>query len=138
MVRGCVRGFYLLDGKEITHWFGFENNFITSFHSYITAKPSVENIQLIEGGELLAIAKDKLEQLYDSFPDIERAVRLTYERYYIRLEERFVNSQFTSAASRYESLLQQYPGITDRVPLGYIASFLGISQKTLSRIRARL
>ncbi|HEY8936588.1 MAG TPA: cyclic nucleotide-binding domain-containing protein, partial [Cyclobacteriaceae bacterium] len=46
--KGCLRGFYNLDGKEVTYWFGFENTFVTSFYSFITKKPSVENIQLIE------------------------------------------------------------------------------------------
>ena len=136
--QGVLRGYYVLNGKEITHWFAFENSFVTSFHSYITAQPAVENIQLLEGCVLLAITKEKLEKLFNQFPEIERAVRIAYEKYYIRLEERFVNAHFSSAAERYETLLQQYPGITNRVPLGHIAAYLGISQETLSRIRARL
>jgi hypothetical protein len=61
-----------------------------------------------------------------------------YEKYYIRLEERFVGAQFKTATERYENLLNQSPHILERVPLGYIASYLGISQETLSRIRGRL
>ena len=47
--QGALRGYYLLDGKEITHWFGFENDFVTSFHSFTTEEKAVENIQLLEG-----------------------------------------------------------------------------------------
>jgi CRP-like cAMP-binding protein len=47
--KGALRGYYILDGKEITHWFGFENDFVTSFHSFITQEPAVENIQFLEG-----------------------------------------------------------------------------------------
>ncbi|MDR6341919.1 CRP-like cAMP-binding protein [Filimonas zeae] len=136
--QGCLRGYYNLDGKEITHWFGFENDFITSFHSFITHQPAVESIQLMEAGTLWAISKEALTGLYDRHHEIERLVRIVYEKYYIRLEERYVNAQFKTATERYEELLQQSPHIIERVPLGYIASYLGISQETLSRIRARL
>lgn len=134
---GALRGFYNLDGKEITHWFGFENDFVTSFHSFITQEPAVENIQLLEGSILWRIAKDQLTALFDQYHEIERLMRIAYEKYYIRLEERFVNGQFKSAAERYDNLLQHTPHIIERVPLGYIASYLGISQETLSRIRSK-
>ena len=135
--QGALRGFYTLDGKEVTCWFGFENDFVTSFHSYITGKPAVENIQLLEGSVLWAISKEKLTGLFNQFQEIERLVRIVQEKYYLRLEERFVNAQFTAAAERYAQLLLQSPHIPERVPLGLIASYLGISQETLSRIRSR-
>lgn len=135
--KGALRGFYNLDGKEITHWFGFENDFVTSFHSFITGTAAVENIQLLEGCTLWAIAKETLTGLFNQHHDIERLVRIAYEKYYIRLEERFVNAQFKTATERYEELVQQSPHIIERVPLGFIASYLGISQETLSRIRSR-
>lgn len=136
--KGALRGFYTLDGKEITHWFGFENDFVTSFHSFTTQQPSVENIQLMEGSILWAISKDTLTNLFDQHHEIERLVRIAYEKYYIRLEERYVNAQFKTAAERYEDLLLRTPHIIERVPLGYISSYLGISQETLSRVRSRL
>ena len=136
--KGALRGFYNLDDKEVTHWFGFENDFVTSFHSFTTNEPAVENIQLVEGSVLWAISKDTLTELFNRFHEIERLVRIAYEKYYIRLEERFVNAQFKTAAERYEQLLQQTPHILERVPLGQVASYLGISQETLSRIRSRL
>lgn len=136
--QGALRGYYTLDGKEITHWFGFEQDFVTSFHSFITQEPAVENIQLLEGSVLWVISKETLTGLFNRYHEIERLVRIAYEKYYIRLEERFVNAHFKTAAERYESLLQQAPHIVERVPLGYIASYLGISQETLSRIRSKL
>ena len=135
--QGALRGFYNLDGKEITHWFGFENDFVTSFHSFITQEPAVENIQLIEGSVLWSISKDTLSNLFNQYHEIERLVRIVQEKYYIRLEERFVNAQFKTATERYENLLLQSPHILERVSLGHIASYLGISQETLSRIRSR-
>lgn len=136
--KGALRGFYNLDGKEITHWFGFENDFVTSFHSFITGQPTVKIMQLLEYTTLWAIPKEKLMPLFDRFHEIEKLVRIIYERYYIRLEERFVNSQFKTAAERYEALLADAPHILSRVPLGYVAAYLGITQETLSRIRSRL
>ena len=136
--QGAIRGYYLLDGKEITHWFAFENDFVTSSHSFITGQPAVENIQLLEGSVLWSISKEKLTGLFNQYHDIERLVRIAYEKYYIRLEERFVSAQFKTAAELYEGLLRRTPHILGRVPLGMIASYLGISQETLSRIRSRL
>jgi CRP-like cAMP-binding protein len=135
---GSLRGFYNQDGKEVTHWFSFENDFVTSFHSFITGQPAVENIQSMNGTILWAISKESLSALMDKHHELERLVRLAYERYYIRLEERFVNAHFKTAAERYEQLLEQSPHLIEKVPLGYIASYLGISQETLSRVRSRL
>jgi CRP-like cAMP-binding protein len=135
--KGALRGYYNLDGKEITHWFGFENDFVTSFHSFITHEPAIENIQLLEGSIVWAISKGQLTELFNRYHEIERLVRIVYEKYYIRLEERFVNAQFKTAKELYENLLQQTPHILERVPLGCIASYLGISQETLSRIRSQ-
>ena len=135
---GAVRGFYNLEGKEITYWFGFENDFVASFHSFTTGQPAVENIQLLEGSILWSISKESLMKLLNQYHEIERLVRIAYEKYYIRLEERFVNAQFKTAAERYENLLEQTPHILERVPLGHIASYLGVTQETLSRIRSRV
>lgn len=135
---GALRGFYHAEEKEVTHWFAFEHDFVTSFHSFITQQAAVENIQAMESSVLWKISKEKLTELMNRFHEVERLVRTTYETYYLRLEERFVNAQFKSATERYEQLLQQSPHILERVSLGYIASYLGISPETLSRIRARL
>lgn len=135
--KGALRGFYNADGKEVTHWFGFENDFVTSFHSFITQQPAVENIQLTEHSILWAISKPDLESLLNTHHETERLLRIAYENYYIKLEERFIGTQFKSAAERYENLLQQNAHILERMPLGYIASYLGITQETLSRIRSR-
>lgn len=135
---GALRGFYNLDGKEVTHWFGFESDFVTSFHSFTTQQPAIENIQLIESCVLWSISKEAITRLFKQYHEIESLVRIAYEKYYIRLEERYVNAQFKTAAELYSNLMEQTPHIIERVPLGYIASYLGISQETLSRIRSRL
>ena len=133
--KGCLRGFYNLDGKEISFWFAFENNFVTSLFSFTTRKPGMENIQLIEDCTLWAIEYENLQQLYDKHADIGRLGRIMHERYYVMLEERFVSNHFNEARERYENLFTQAPHILQRVPLGYVATYLGITQETLSRIR---
>lgn len=135
--QGAMRGFYSLDGKEVTHWFAFENDFVTSFNSFTRNQPAVENIQLIEGSVLWMMSKENLDRLMNSYHEIEKLVRIIYEGYYIRLEERFVNAHFKTASERYQELLVQAPHIPERVPLGWIASYLGISQETLSRVRSK-
>jgi CRP-like cAMP-binding protein len=132
---GALRGFYHLNDKEVTHWFGFENNFISSFHSYITEQPAIENIQFLEDSTVWSIGKKELTDLFDEYHEIERLVRIIYEQYYIRLEERYVNAQFKTAAELYTDLIDRAPHILQRVPLGQISSYLGITQETLSRIR---
>lgn len=135
--KGCVRGYYNLDGKEITYWFAFENNFVTSLLSFITRKPGMENVQLLEDSTLWAITYDDLQRLYDKHADIGRLGRIMHERYYVMLEERFVSNHFKEARERYENLLAQRPHVLQRVPLGYVASYLGMTQETLSRIRGK-
>ena len=83
------------------------------------------------------ISKETLAGLFNRYHEIERLVRIAYEKYYIRLEERYVNAHFKTATERYENLLLQTPHILERAPLGHIASYLGVSQETLSRIRSR-
>lgn len=136
--KGCARGYYNLDGKEVTYWFAFEHSFVTSFYSFISRKPAFENVQLLEDCTLYAISYDDLQKLYDKYPEIERLVRIINENYYVRLEERFVAAQFKTAKERYAALLDSSPHILLRMPLGYIASYLGISQETLSRIRGKI
>ena len=133
--QGCARGFYTLDGKEITYWFAFENTFVTSLYSFITRKPGAENIQLLEDSILWSVSYPDLQNLYNAYPDIERLGRVIHERYYVMLEERFLSIHFKEARERYETLVKNNPHILQRVPLGYVASYLGITQETLSRIR---
>jgi CRP-like cAMP-binding protein len=137
METGALRGYYNFNGKEITHWFAFENDFFTSFHSFITQTPSVENLQILEAGTLCVISKNELNKLINTYPIIDKILRIAYEKYYIRLEERYVNGQFKTAKELYDNLMQTQPHILERMPLGYIASYLGITQETLSRIRGK-
>ncbi len=135
--RGLLRGYYYNEEKEITHWFAREGEWATSFYAFIARQTSLEYIEALEDCELLQVPYSKLQQLYVSHPETERIGRLLTEAYYIKLEGRLLGLQFTSAKERYDALLENNPSLVQRAPLGYIASYLGITQETLSRIRAK-
>lgn len=136
--KGLLRGYYLIDGKEITNWIGQEGEFGTCFYSFIAQKPSTETIQGLEDSILTKISYNKLQSLFTEFPETERIGRLIIENYYVKLEERLLSIQFKTAKERYLHLLENKPSLLNRVPLGHIATYLGISQETLSRMRAQL
>lgn len=136
--KGLIRGFYFEGGKEITNWFAREEEFATSFYSFITNEPSPETIEALEDCDLIQITHSALQELYKKFPETERIGRIITENYYLKLEERFLNIQFRTARERYQNLLQKNAGLLQRASLGQIATYLGMSQETLSRTRAEL
>ena len=134
--NGALRGFYFHEEKEITNWFSLEGDFATSFYPFISRTKSYETIQALEDSNLTCIAYEDLQKLYSTFPETERIGRIILEEYYSKLEERLINIQFKSAKERYNQLMTNRPKIIQRVALGHLASYLGITQETLSRIRA--
>jgi len=133
---GLLRGFYGEDGKDISAWFAGENEIANSLQSFITQTPSLIGIEALEDSELLCISQQALQQLYAQSNEINTAGRLLIERCYIDAEERNRLFQTKTAAWRYEQLIKNNPDLHNRVALGHIASYLGISQERLSRIRA--
>jgi CRP-like cAMP-binding protein len=74
--KGAVRGFYNIDGKDISQWFGFENDFVTSFRSFISRSAAREYIQVVEDSVLWSISKENLEALLFKFPELEKLLML--------------------------------------------------------------
>lgn len=135
---GVLREYFLdNNAEEITNWIGSENTLATSMYSFITRSPTQMYMQALEDASLVAIHYTDLQHLYEQFHAIERLGRLLTERYFIETEEAKRSLQYLNATQRYEQFLQLYPKLSQRVPLGYIASYLGISLETLSRIRAK-
>lgn len=134
--KGAIRSYFLKDGSEMTTWFTFENEFITSFYSFISNEPSHETIELLEDSILCAITFNDLNALTIKYPAINQLYRKVLELNFIK-QERKLNERFDSAKKKYQDLISYYPEILQRVPLGYIASYLGITQSTLSRIRRK-
>lgn len=134
--KGVIRGYYYHDEKEITNWIAKENEFGTCFYSFLKSIKSTEYIKCIEDCELEVISYGDLQNLYTQFPVTEKLGRIILEDYYLKLEERLLSIQFKEAKERYLHFMPNKPDLLNRVPLGYIASYLGISQETLSRMRA--
>lgn len=135
--KGIARIYYYKEGIDITESFSFENSLIARVESLFTGKPSRKAISIIEDAELIAIQAGKLFQLYDTFPEIERLFRKIFEAAYVETVHRVESIQFHTAEERYNTLLIESPNILQRVPLKYIASYLGITQVSLSRIRGQ-
>lgn len=135
VAEGGVRAYYLADGKTITDWFAFEDDFISSIVSFFLKVPSQHQIEILEDSTLLVFKLDDVELLCEKHHDFERLGRLSVTKTMLQLQQRIVSIQFKSSKERYASLLEQYPKIEQRSPLGDIASYLGITQETLSRIR---
>lgn len=135
---GFVRSFYYQNGKEITSWFAFENEPVTSMYSFISQKPSFETIEVLEDSTLYAITYENLQILFKKYAEFNLIGRLLIEKYYIELEERTMSFQFRSAIERYQQIIDYQPQLLQKASLGMIASYLGISQETLSRIRNKI
>lgn len=134
--QGTARIYYYKDGIDITESFAFEGQIIARVESLFTGKPSRKAIQVLEDSEITAINATQLFQLYDRFPEIERLFRKIFEAAYVDTVHRIESIQFHSAEERYATLIHEIPDILKRVPLKHIASYLGITQVSLSRIRA--
>lgn len=133
--KGIARIYYFKDGIDVTENFFFENSIIARVESLFTGKPSRKAIQVLEDAEITGINANLLFKLYDSFPEIERLFRKIFEAAYVETVHRIEGIQFHTAEERYKALLQEAPDILKRVPLKYVASYLGITQVSLSRIR---
>ena len=133
---GLLRVYYLKDDIDVTESFEFENAIVARADSLFNAKPSRKAIQAIEDTDLTVINGSALFQLYDTHPDIERLFRKVFELAYIQSVNRMETIQFHSAKERYKNLMENAPNTIQRIPLKHIASYLGITQVSLSRIRA--
>lgn len=133
--KGIARAYYYKDGKDITAHFAFENESITAIDSFIQRKRSRYAIEVLEEAVIHSIHYQDLQDLLAQKPQYEKYIRLFLEQIYVDLAERVEDLLFFSAKERYQKLLQKHPDLIQRVNLGHIASYIGISQETLSRIR---
>jgi CRP-like cAMP-binding protein len=135
IITGSIRAFYLKDGKDITDWFAFEGDFVNSIQSYFLDVPSPHYMEALEPITYLEVKREDVERLCSTHHDFERLVRLGVTRTMLQLQQRIMSLQFETAQQKYENLLAIRPDIVRRVPLTHIASFLGITLETLSRVR---
>ncbi|MGH1365375.1 MAG: Crp/Fnr family transcriptional regulator [Calditrichia bacterium] len=138
VAEGAFRNYVVKDGVEIVRYFIFENDFVSEYKSFLTKQPSQEYMQVIEDAKLLTFTDKDLQALYDAYPIWERYGRLISEGLFVLLSQRINNLLLESPEERYLSLLRETPEVFQRVPQYMIASFLGMTPETLSRIRRRI
>lgn len=135
---GILRSFFNKDGEQLTTYFNIEGTVATALRSYIKEVPAYENIQALTDVELLCIEKTAMNELFENIPSWNKLARIVMEQLYVKMEERSISLQYDTAKERYLNFLEEFPNVIHRVPLQYIASFVGITPETLSRIRKSL
>lgn len=137
IIKGCSRAYYIKDGKDISDWFTFEHQFMASIISFFSNEPSPHYVEFIEDAVAIEFSKDNVNRLSEKYHDFERLIGKVVTETMLGLCERLHIIQFSKAEERYLHLLHIHPDITQRMPLTHIASYLGITLETLSRIRSK-
>lgn len=134
---GCLRLYYILNDIEVSVWFAFKESSAIEIYSFISEKPSNYFIQAVEDTEILFIPKKDLEALYKTHPETQEMMRRFWEDVILNLLERFTALQRDPAEKRYHDLLAK-PAYLQKIPQKYLASFIGITPTSLSRIRKNI
>ena len=134
---GLARGYYLHEGREANTWFMREGDFIISIVSFLTRTASQEFIELLEPSVLHSVSHAQLQQLYLAFAEFNYVGRVLTEHYYVLSEQRTQQLRLLRAEQRYAQLLQTFPEVLQRVSLKHLASYLGVTPETISRIRVQ-
>jgi CRP-like cAMP-binding protein len=136
IIKGAARSFYLKDGKEIVIWLALEDELITALGSFISQTKSKEYIELLEDSTLAEISYKDLKRLTNKHHSVSCFYNALIEEAFTDLDKQYREMHFFTAKEKYETLIKKHPKILQRFPLGYIASYLGITQESLSRIRS--
>ena len=126
--KGITRSYVLHNGKQITTWFSKEGDAACGSWDLYRRTAGFEYVE--------TLAVEQLDELYRSYIDLANWMRVLQQENFLRLQDMHIRRLNWSAQERYEHLTKEYPELFQRVNLGYIASFLGITQQSLSRIRA--
>lgn len=139
VISGCLR-VYTLDNKGTEHiiQFAIEDWWVSDLHSFLTAKSAVYFIDALQDSELLLLDRSSRDELLDICPKMERFFRLLMEANYIATHQRIIDSLSASAEERYLKFIKTYPKLFEQIPQNQIASYLGITPQSLSRIRKEL
>ncbi|MES2651354.1 MAG: Crp/Fnr family transcriptional regulator [Bacteroidota bacterium] len=134
---GILRTYFYKDGKEISEYFCSDGEWTNSPRSFMQRKLDHYYIDAIEDTTVFVIEIENLGYLFDNFPEMERYARLSMGSLFGQILERVESMRFTSAKEKYAHFCTLYKAIYHRIPLGMVASYLGITQETLSRVRAK-
>jgi CRP-like cAMP-binding protein len=138
ILKGCVRKYYIKDGEQITIFITMANTFIAAFDSLITGSKSKETIECLEPCELLVLKQADLDRLYKEIPLMNEFIRKVLEQALIQFQQAQTMYILDNPEERYIKLLSQNPDILQRVPQHMLATYLGITATSLSRIRKRI
>ena len=134
---GLLRGFIKDEAKEITTWITAEYDMVAGINSFFTQTKANEYIQAIEDCELIAFSFTDLEKMYSLFPSFNIIARKLYQKNYIDAENRALIARLKNVEKKYRHFINTHPHLVNRVPVKLIASYLGIAQETLSRLRKK-
>lgn len=137
ILTGAVRQYYLSEGKEIVTRLILEGGIVKVFSSFFSQKPNYEYVEAVEDTAIVGISHQGMESLCAKHIDIANFRSKIAEQYLMEEHERALSLQFQSAQHQYESLLNRHPNIFLRFSVSTIASYLGMSQETLSRLRTK-
>jgi CRP-like cAMP-binding protein len=135
--KGCLRLYYLKDDIEVSVWFAFPESSAIEIYSFISGEPSNYFLQAIENSEVLYLPKTELNKVYQHQPKMQEMMRNFWEDVILNLINRFTALQTDTAEKRYLDLLAK-PAYFESIPQKYLASFIGVTPTSLSRIRKNI
>ena len=137
--KGLLRSYRIDDkGNEHILQFGLQGWWVADLYSFLTGEPSEYNIEALEDSELLLITKPSWDKLLHEVPAFEHYFRILIQNNLIATQRRLMGTMSSTAEERYNKLLQEFPDIAQRVPQHMIASYIGVTRETLSRLRSQL
>lgn len=138
LIKGCIRLYCEKDGEELSTYFFTENMFAGSYDSFLSRKPSKVAIETLEECKVLILTHKGQEKLYEIFPKMNEFIRKAIEQRFILLHDLFISYLLNSPEERYLKLQKDRPELIQRIPQRQIASYIGVTPVSLSRIRNRV
>lgn len=138
VLQGLLRAYYIKDDEEVCSRFMHENHICFSVISFYTQKPGYEYIETLEPTVLARISFDQLQRIYKEHIEFNFVTRVWTEHYCSMTEQRLYSLRKQTTEERYRFFTENFPTLVNRVPLKYIASYLGMNMETISRIRKKL
>ncbi len=137
--KGALREYSIDEaGGEHIVQFGLEGWYISDLYSFLTGEPATYNIDAIEDAELVLITREAYEEMLRTVPKFETLIRINITGAYLALQRRMTSTVKDNLETRYQAFIKTYPNIVQRVPQHMIASYLGATPETLSRVRKRI
>lgn len=134
--KGCTRTYFLVDGKEITNWFSKEGDITFSSDALYHRTKGFDYVELLEDSTIFSMSIESLNRLYETDIDIANWSRIIHQEVLLKMQTLRIDRMVLSSKERYVKFRNENPNLINRVNLGYIASYLGMTQQHMSAIRA--